>query len=58
MVKYIIKSYCTFEVECKNDRDAIKTFNNGLWDNSDLVNEEGIEVAKINDSGEYIVISE
>ena len=44
MATYIIKSICTFEIECDDDAEALKAFEEGDWDQNDLTDEIGIEL--------------
>ena len=53
---YVIKSICTFEIEAENDEKARQLYNTGCWDNSDLVDEQGIELATRDENGEYHVL--
>jgi len=56
MVIYTIKSICTFEIEAESDEKARELYNTGSWDQSDLVNEEGIELGTRDENGEYHVL--
>ena len=57
-MRYIIKCYTTYEIECNNDQDALKLYNNGLWDFTDQTDEQPIEIGKINSEGEYQTVSD
>lgn len=56
MVIYTIKSLCTFEVEAETEEDAKRIYNNGLWDHNDMTDERGIELATLDENGDYHVI--
>ena len=58
MPSYIIKSVCIFEIEAENDQEAIKAYDEGLWNQDDIVDEKAFELGKLSDNEEYIVIKE
>lgn len=56
MTIYTIKSICTMEIEAESDEKAIEMYNQGLWDHNDMVDERGIELATLDENGDYHVI--
>lgn len=56
MTIYTIKSICTFEIEAENDEQAKTLYNTGSWDQNDLVDESGIELATRDENGDYHVL--
>ena len=58
MPSYIIKSVCIFEIEAKNDQEAIKAYDEGLWNQDDIVDEKAFELGEWLDDEKYIVIKE
>lgn len=56
MVIYTIKSLCTMEIEADSEEKAIEIYNQGLWDHNDMVDERGIELATLDENGDYKVI--
>ena len=58
MPSYIIKSVCIFEIEAENDQEAIKAYDEGLWNQDDIIDEKAFELGKLSDNEEYIVIKE
>ena len=58
MTIYIIKSVCISEIEADNDQEAIKAYDEGLWDHNDMIDEKAFELGKLSDNEEYIVIKE
>ncbi len=58
MPSYIIKSVCIIEIEAENDQEAIKAYDEGLWNQDDIIDEKAFELGKLSDNEEYIVIKE
>lgn len=58
MPSYIIKSVCIFEIEADNDQEAIKAYDEGLWNQDDIVDEKAFELGEWLDDEKYIVIKE
>lgn len=44
------------EIEAESDEKAIEMYNQGLWDHNDMVDERGIELATLDENGDYHVI--
>lgn len=58
MPLYTIKSIVTYEIEASNDHEALKIYNEGSWDYTDMVDETGIELGIIKSNGDYHTIKE
>ncbi len=50
---YKIKTIAVYEIECDDHADAIRRYNEGLWDSSDVVDDDAFEVGYTDKKGEY-----
>lgn len=57
MTRYLIKCITTYEFEFDNDNKALITFEEGLWDQNDMIEENAIELIKV-ENNEYKIIKE
>lgn len=53
MPTFKIKTIALYEIECDDIADAIRHYNEGMWDQQDIVEDDAFELGYVDDHGEY-----
>lgn len=51
-----IKTIALYEIEVEDIPDAIRHYNEGMWDQKDIVEDDAFELGYIDENNEYKVI--
>ena len=55
---YKIKTITIYEVELDSPEEAIRYYNEGLWDHNDMTDDDAFELGYVDETNEYHVLKE